>query len=67
MSLWELLLYMIVFIVIGGVGYWAIQKLASVFGMPAQVVTVIQVVFVLFAVAILLGVFFGGVEAPRLR
>jgi hypothetical protein len=49
-----LLLTILLFVVIAGVGYWAITQLAAVFGLPAPIVVVIQVIIVIAAVCFLL-------------
>lgn len=49
----ELLIALIVVILVAGVGYWAVNKLAEAFGLPAPIVVVAQVLIVLVALYVL--------------
>lgn len=55
----HLLLTLVVGVIIGGLVYWAVHKLAAAFGLPAPVVVVIDVLLVIIAVLWLVTTFLG--------
>lgn len=50
----DLLITLILVVLIVGVLWWATNALANAFGLPAQIITVLQVLIVLVAVFFLL-------------
>jgi hypothetical protein len=58
----NLLITLLVIFVVAGLCYWAVNKLAAAFELPAPIVTVIQVVLVIIFVIILLGQLTGRVQ-----
>lgn len=54
MSVMGLILAILLIFVIGGLAYWAIGKVGSVWGLPAPVVVTAQVVVVILLVALFL-------------
>lgn len=56
----DLLVTLVALIIVAGLLYWAAMKLCAAFGVPAQVVAVIQVIFVVVVVLILISTFFPG-------
>lgn len=61
------LLGLLVFVVILGLFYWALTTLAETFNLPAQIVTLITVALVIFAVLYLLSEFGALAGGPVLR
>lgn len=61
----ELLVTLLILIVVLGLAYWAVTALAGAFGLPPQIVVLIQVLLVVVAVIYLLGMLSGNV--PRLH
>ena len=59
------LLALLVAVVLLGLGYWAITKIAAAFGLPQQITVVLQVLIVIAAVLWLLGEV--GITGPTLR
>lgn len=53
----DLLLTLIVLLVVVGLAYWALHRLATAFGIPAPIVTVIDVILVVIVVFYLLRIF----------
>lgn len=53
----DLLLTLIVVVVVLGVLYWAVHRLAAAFGIPAPLVTLIDVLLVVLLVFLILRVF----------
>lgn len=62
----SLLISIIIVLCILGLAYWAINMLAGAFGLPAPIVTVLNVILVVIAVIYLLSLL-GGYPVPRLR
>ena len=59
---------LLVFLIIIGLAFWAVNALAGAMGIPAPIVVVIQVLLVVVAVLYLLqGFGLMGAELPRLR
>ena len=54
MALLTLLIYLIVFLVIAGLLFWAVRALCGAFGIPQPIQTVITVVLVVICVVALL-------------
>ncbi len=54
----DLLLTLVVVLIIGGLLFWAVNKLSGAFGLPPPVVAVIQVVLVIVFVLLVLGLLF---------
>lgn len=54
-----LLISLLVILVIGGLCYWALTQIASAFGLPPQVVVLLQVALVIILVILLLAQFSG--------
>ena len=48
------LISLIVFLVVVGLVFWVVKTLGATFGIPAQIITVIQVVLVVIVVLMLL-------------
>jgi hypothetical protein len=61
------ILSLLVALILMGVAFWAIKTLASTFGIPAQVVVVIQVLLVVLCVLWILGALGMPVPGMRLR
>lgn len=61
----DALLYLLVFLIVGGLLFWAIKTVCAAFGVPPPIVAVINVVFVIFIVLAILSIFFGGSELPH--
>jgi uncharacterized membrane protein YwzB len=59
------LMELVVALIIIGVAFWAMQQLSGAFGIPAPIVTVIQVIMVIFVIVYLLQGL--GVSGPVLR
>ncbi len=59
------LIGLLVLVIVLGLVYWAVHKLASAFGLPAPVVAVIDVILVVIAVVYLLDAF--GWASLRIR
>lgn len=55
-----LLITLIVVVVVAGLAYWALHRLAAAFGLPAPIVAVLDVVIVVAAVLYLLFALAGG-------
>lgn len=53
----DLLITLIVLVIVLGLIYWAVHRLAAAFGVPAPIVTIIDVLLVVIAVFYLLNVF----------
>lgn len=63
MSLITLLVYIIVFAVVAGLIFWLLGQLP----LPAPWAQVIRICAVLICVLLLLGILFGGIDAPHLN
>jgi uncharacterized membrane protein YwzB len=61
------LISLLVFLVIIGLVFWAVQALSGAFGIPAPIVTLITVVLVIIAVLYLLQAFGLTSGGPSLR
>ncbi len=61
----NLLLTLLVLLVVLGVVYWAVHRLAAAFGIPAPIVTVVDVVLVIIGVFYVLSIF-GVLDRLRL-
>lgn len=65
MPIIHVLIAILLFVLVAGSIWWCINKLATVFGFPAPIVAVIQVIFVLLCLLALLdytGIFTGGLR-----
>jgi uncharacterized membrane protein YwzB len=58
---------LVVFLILVGLAFWAVRALAGAFGIPAPIVTVIQVLIVLFAVIYLLNALGATSGGPVIR
>lgn len=56
----SLLVTLFVFLILAGLAYWALMKAAGLFGLPAQIVGILQIVLVVIFVIVLLTMVFGG-------
>lgn len=56
----ELLISLVVLLIVVGLIFWVVSALSGAFGIPAPIVTVIQVILVVFVVIYLLGMLSGG-------
>lgn len=59
----SLLVTLIVFCIVAGLIYWLLTMLP----LPDPFKTIIIVAFILILILVLLGMFFGGIDMPRLR
>lgn len=50
----DLLITLVVFLIVLGLIYWAAHRIAGVFGIPAPIVTIIDVILVIIGVLYLL-------------
>lgn len=57
---------LLIVLVIAGLAFWATRELTAAFGIPAPIVTLINVLIVVFVVLYLLNAV-GGVSIPGLR
>jgi len=55
-----LLIWLVVTLIICGLIFWAVGKLSAAFGIPAPVVTVIQVLLVVIVVVVILYALLGA-------
>lgn len=62
----ELLVTLLVVLVVAGLAYWAVHRLAAAFGIPAPIVAVIDVALVVIVVLYLLSLLLPG-RVPVLR
>lgn len=62
----SLLISLLVVLIIVGLAYWAVHRLAGAFGIPAPIVTVIDVALVIIVVLYLVRLLFGA-QVPSLR
>lgn len=60
-----LLISLIVFLIVIGLAFWVVSALAGAFGIPAPIVTVIQIILVVMCVVYLLSLLSGGLPAFR--
>lgn len=56
----DLLITLVILIIVVGLIYWAVNQLAGAFGIPAPIVTVINVLLVIVVVIYLLQLLRGG-------
>ncbi len=49
-----LLIQLLIILIVGGLLWWAVNKILGIFGAPPQVVGIVQVIFVVVLVIILL-------------
>jgi len=61
-----LLLYLVLFIIVAGTIFWAVNKLSTAFAIPEPIRSVIIVLAVLIMVFALLYIFFGGGTPARI-
>lgn len=61
----DALLYLLVLLVVAGLLFWAIKTVCGAFGVPPQIVTLVNVVFVVFLVLAILSLFFGATSLPH--
>lgn len=61
------LIGLLVVLILVGLVYWAIHRIAGAFGIPAPIVTVIDVLLVVIVVLYLIRTFLGGGALPTLR
>lgn len=57
-----LLVTLFVILIIGGLIYWGAHQLASAFGIPAPIVTIVDVFLVVILVVVLLGLLLGAIH-----
>lgn len=58
----ETAMFLFAVVVIACIFYWAINKVAAAFGLPPQIVVLIQVAVVVVASLLILGAFIGWVD-----
>lgn len=63
----ELLVTLIVLVLVAGVLYWAITAIAGAFGLPPQIVVVLQVLLALIFILVLVGYLLPMVHLPAYR
>lgn len=66
-SLLGLLLYLVIFLIVAGLIFWAVNRLSTAFGIPEPIRTVIIVALVIIIVIGLIYFLLGGIPAPSLR
>lgn len=67
MDLLAFFLYLLLLALVFGVVYWGVHRIINDSGMPKIVGAVVDVVLVILFVYIVISMFLGGVEIPRLR
>lgn len=60
----DILLTLLVVLIVLGLIYWAVHRLAQAFGIPAPIVTVVDVILVVLLVVYLLRTFLPGRVLP---
>jgi hypothetical protein len=63
----DLLIELVVFVIVAGLIYWVVMRLVGLFGLPAQVVGIVQVILVVVFVLVLLSFLVGGARFPLLH
>lgn len=66
-SLITLLIYLVVFLIVAGLVFWAVNKLSAAFGIPEPIRTVVIVVLVIIFVVVLLYFLLGALPVAGLR
>ena len=66
-NLIALLIYLVVFLIVAGLIFWAVNKLSAAFGIPEPIRTVIIVALVIICVVVLLSFLLGALPASGLR
>lgn len=51
-----------VLLIIGGLIYWGVQRLAGTFGIPGPIIVIVEVFLVVILVVILLGLLLGSIH-----
>lgn len=62
MELVSLLVWLLILVIVLGLIWWAVTNLAGAFGLPGQIVTLLQVAMVVLFVILLLSTLFGGMR-----
>lgn len=57
-----LLVTLFVILVIGGLIYWGVQRIAGAFGIPGPIVVIVEVFLVVILVVVLLGLLLGSIH-----
>lgn len=60
-----LLISLVIVLIVIGLAFWILHTLAGTFGIPAPIVTVIDVILVVIVVVYLLSLLSGGIPAFR--
>ena len=66
-NLITLLIWLVVFLVIAGLIFWAVNRLSAAFGIPEPIRTVIIVALVIICVVVLLSFLLGALPTAGLR
>lgn len=59
-----LFLTLLVVLIIAGLCYWAVTRVAAAFGLPAPIVVLVEVALVVVVVLALVALLFGGADLP---